>query len=113
MKNTKTGGGEVALWRSVITLAIHDATGEVRPKAATSRVRARTHMQTALRTRHEARAWLLGNTIDFRRVCEMAGLDPDAVFDSAEKMMQAGWPDQTGDGVIVWEDDDDIILPNA
>ena len=33
--------------------------------------------------REEARTWLLSDSIDFRRVCQWALLEPEAVRDSA------------------------------
>jgi hypothetical protein len=62
----------VEMWRAVVALAIADACG-------------------AGEERDEARAWLLGNSRDFRMVVALAGLDSDAVMESAIKMQAGGW----------------------
>lgn len=61
-----------ALWASVIERAWKDATGPLRsPDGQTPPKRARD----------EARAWFERGGRDFRRACEFAGQDPDAVRD--------------------------------
>lgn len=56
------------LWCSVLSLAIADATSLRTGK-------------DAQRDRHAALKWLLTDTNDFRTVCTLAGLDPEAVRD--------------------------------
>ena len=80
---TQSSSPELYLWRAVVAQAIVDATEPPpgRPGHA--------------RTRDEAREWLLSNSPDFRKVCELALLDPAAVRDRAEQLAADGWPKQT------------------
>ena len=73
--------GETALWHAVLQQAFQDATlglhgvsarRKLRPPSATRHAHARA-----------ARDWLLGDSGYFRRVCDLAGLDADAVRASA------------------------------
>lgn len=95
----EAGGPEVALWRAVIAQAIEDATirtlqdadldGITEPRKKKSRQAA---IVEATHLRDTARAWLLRNSADFRRVCYMAQLDPDAVRERAQALSRADWP---------------------
>ncbi len=79
MTNMAAIAGEVTLFRAVIARAFHDALnrrGED-SKAADSEAR------EARLLREEAREWLLSDSVDFRRVCQWALLEPEAVRDSA------------------------------
>ncbi|MGB3043911.1 MAG: hypothetical protein WBB98_12070 [Xanthobacteraceae bacterium] len=58
------------LWCAVISQAIEDATT------------LRTSKE-ALRDKQEARAWLVGMSIDFVQACSLAGIDPEALRDRA------------------------------
>jgi hypothetical protein len=78
---------EAALWRAVVTQAVLDASWE----QGNSKGDQTGDGFTAAR-RDEARAWLLGDSRDFRQVCFMAGFDPDAVRESAQRKDQTGWP---------------------
>src|SRR6266498_789106 len=71
-------GPELHLWRAVIAQAISDAqlTG---------------HRKESKRASSEARIWLLGDSKDFRFVCHMALLEPDAVREYAEKLAKMNW----------------------
>ena len=40
----------------------------------------------AARQRESAKAWLLGNSLGFRLVCEYAGWDPKVVYDYCQKI---------------------------
>lgn len=75
---------EVALWRAVISQSIADACGIVRSKNPAA-------YRDAIRIRDEARSWLLNNTKDFRDVCEMTLLEPDAVREMAQGLSRKGW----------------------
>jgi len=81
MTNVAAVAGEVTLFRAVIARAFHDAlnyrglTGD----AANSEAR------EARILREEARDWLLADNVDFRRVCQWALLEPEAVRDSAKR----------------------------
>jgi hypothetical protein len=77
---------EVALWRAVIAQAISDATAPGRRYSKTSDER------LADSERRRARRWLLGGCEDFREVCALALLEPDAVRDRARLLEQSGWP---------------------
>lgn len=73
--------GETALWRAVVLQAFQDATLGLHGASARRKLRRpsaerRAHVGTA-------RSWLLGNGADLRRVCALAGLDPEAVRLSA------------------------------
>lgn len=72
------------MWRAVISQAIIDASWVQTGKHESP--------DDNLLHRDQARAWLLGNSKDFRHVCSLADLDPDAVRDSALRKDAAGWP---------------------
>lgn len=82
---------EVHLWRAVIVQAMTDATMNVRlfDGPTTSK---QSKIVENIRERADSRRWLLDNSRDFRRVCELAMLDPAAVRDSAMKLSKDGWP---------------------
>lgn len=70
---------ERSLWCSVIYNALQEATGIIRDaKSSHDAVRA------------EATKWLTENDPDFRTVCIMAGLEPDAVRKGAIGIIQSG-----------------------
>lgn len=57
---------EQALWRAVITQALMDAASN-------------SSKTQTLQRRNEARKWLFSGSLDFNRVCDLAGLDPGYV----------------------------------
>jgi hypothetical protein len=69
-----TGGnamtGEQRLWQEVVLMAVTDATNPA------------PHNAEEYRAKVEARDWLEGGRSDFRRVCDLAGMDADFVRDS-------------------------------
>ena len=73
--------GETMLWRAVILRAFQDATYGLH--GAKPRRNPRRPTRTSRRYAMEARSWLLGNSSFFRRVCDLAGLDPVMVRASA------------------------------
>ena len=81
MSNLSGIAGEGTLFRAVIARAFHDALNRraIDGKAVDSDAR------EARMLREEARDWLLADSPDFRRVCEWALLEPEAVRDSAER----------------------------
>ena len=81
MTNLSAIAGEVTLFRAVIARAFHDALNRraMDGKAEDSDAR------EARMLREEAREWLLTDSADFRRVCQWALLEPEAVRDSAER----------------------------
>jgi hypothetical protein len=94
-------GPEIRLWRAVLLQAIEDATfrykpmkrrksmiGQERQRILAARAKARTD---AGRVQTAARNWLLGNSCDFRLACNLAGFDPEAVRDRAQKLSRQGW----------------------
>jgi hypothetical protein len=87
---------EAALWRAVIALAVSDATMVTRPSRVPGEPYDRSSMAKLMKgnaiLREHARAWLLGNSRDFRDVCEMALLDAAAVRESAQAMARRSWP---------------------
>ena len=81
MTNVAAVAGEVTLFRAVIARAFHDALNR---RAVDSTV-ADSEAREARMLREEARTWLLSDSIDFRRVCQWALLEPEAVRDSAQR----------------------------
>ena len=75
---------EAKLWRAVVTQAVIDASWKQTGKHAS--------VDDSVLNRDRARAWLLGNSADFRHVCSMAGFDADAVRESAQRKDEADWP---------------------
>ena len=73
--------GETALWRAVILRAFQDATYGLH--GSKPRRNPRRPTRTSRRHAVAARGWLLGNSSFFRRVCDLAGLDPTLVRASA------------------------------
>jgi len=73
--------GEAALWHAVVAQAFHDAAPRRRPARPLSAERARA--------RDAARCWLLEDGRDFRRVCDLAGLDARAVRAEAVEAIRA------------------------
>ena len=65
--------GNAQLWCAVIEQAFIDAGSKRTSKAAEH-------------DRRKARAWLLGGNADFKTVCHLAGMDPDAVHERARAM---------------------------
>jgi hypothetical protein len=74
-------GAHLHLWRSVIAQAIRDACPLIRP----------WEDDEVRRDREAARAWLLGDSRDFRLVTALAELDADAVRESALRLKARGW----------------------
>lgn len=72
---------EQEMWASVVQLAFSDATA-----TSTSKTAPATRLE-----RQQARDWLVGNSRDFREVCSLAGVDPDAVREQAQKLQDLGW----------------------
>ena len=72
------------MWRAVVTQAVLDASWKQTGKHESVR--------DNVVYRDKARAWLLGDSKDFRDVCFMAGFDPDAVRESAQRKDEADWP---------------------
>ncbi|MEI8394906.1 MAG: hypothetical protein WCF85_09240 [Rhodospirillaceae bacterium] len=73
--------GEMALWRAVVLQALQDATlGMHNPTSRKPRRPSASHRAHA----HVAREWLLGGGAQLHRVCDMAGLDPEAVRATAK-----------------------------
>lgn len=68
--------GEAALWAAVITQALMDALH--RPTTAEAKY-----------FKHEATAWLTGDSRDFRMVCECAGFDPGYVRRMAKRALSS------------------------
>ena len=95
MTNMAAIAGEVTLFRAVIARAFHDALNRrgVDGKAADSEAR------EARMLREEAREWLLSDSVDFRRVCNWALLEPEAVRDSARRALSA-FDEDGGDGRV-------------
>jgi hypothetical protein len=96
MTNVAAVAGEVTLFRAVIARAFHDALNR---RGIDGRV-ADSEAREARVLREEARMWLLSDSIDFRRVCQWALLEPEAVRDSARRAIEscdAGNPGASGD----------------
>jgi len=75
--------GETALWRAVVLQAFQDATFGLHGAKSSRRKRRRPSAEGRVHAR-AARSWLLGNGRDFRRVCDLAGLEPEAVQRQAQ-----------------------------
>jgi hypothetical protein len=89
---------ETYLWRAVIDRAVLDAMAEVREVSVVTRKgrqRSREEicrmMFEAERERDAARRGLLGDSTDFRLVCDFAGFDPDDARENAERLAAGGW----------------------
>jgi hypothetical protein len=66
--NTITGAER--LWQEVVLMAVTDATNPA------------PHNSEEYQAKVEARDWLEDGRSDFRRVCNLAGMDPDFVRDA-------------------------------
>jgi hypothetical protein len=66
--NTMTG--EQRLWQEVVLMAVTDATNPA------------PHNSEEYRAKIEACEWLEDGKSDFRRVCDLAGMDPNFVRDA-------------------------------
>lgn len=78
---------ERAMWVAVITQAMMDALSKsAKPEEQFNKF--------------EATRWLTGNSIQFRNVCSLAGLDPDYVRVRAKKALANGisWRAEAGTG---------------
>jgi hypothetical protein len=84
--NTAAAQGEVALWRAVIDQAITDATLGLLKGEPGRKKQARPSVERMIH-RDQARTWLLGMGKDFREVCSMALLEPDAVRAAARRQI--------------------------
>ncbi len=82
--NTAAAQGDVALWRAVIDLAITDATLGLL-KGHQGRKPSFRPAAERMAHRDQARTWLLGMGKDFREVCTLALLEPDAVREAARR----------------------------
>jgi hypothetical protein len=76
---------ERELWASVIIQAMAEACAEDPKTQPKPDAKKRTTVGE-LRTR--ARRWLLSDSDDFRKVCEYAGVDPDAVRQRIAKRLK-------------------------
>lgn len=84
---------ELELWRTVIAQAISDATFcmlRTNSGKLTSEIPVNRKSRGLERVFDfcAARDWLSWGGKDFREVCHLAGLDPDAVRDAAKKAMR-------------------------
>ena len=85
MTNISAVAGEVTLFRAVIARAFHDPLNRRGINNDSVDVEARE----ARVLREEAREWLLTDSLDFRRICQWALLEPEAVRDSAVRAIEA------------------------
>ncbi len=78
---------EPGLWRAVITQALMDAASH-------------SKKPEARRTRSDALAWLLGDSVDFDTVCDHAGFEPGYVRRRAREALARGcsWRLPNGQG---------------
>ena len=81
LKDLETMTPEKRLWCAVLFRIFQDACRTLPPKA--------DNAQKV--ERDQARSWLLGGT-DMRIVCELAGFDPDAIREAAERLKRNDWP---------------------
>lgn len=77
---------EAELWRAVVKQALDDALGVAKVNSTLEVTR-----QEGLRDQRRAQTWLLSRSRDFKTVCSLAGLDPDAVYERAVKLSKRGW----------------------
>ncbi|MPY70785.1 MAG: hypothetical protein GEU92_11930 [Alphaproteobacteria bacterium] len=87
MSNIAAISGEVTLFRAVIARAMNDAVAglsHLGDPEAIARRNSPESRETRMH-REEARDWLLSDSVDFRRICNWALLDPDAVRDAARR----------------------------
>ena len=79
------------LFKAVIVQAFKDARGPVDP--APKDAERRNDWLKWLNTKCKARAWLLGNSADFRSVCFYAECNPGQILRGARRLARRGWPD--------------------
>lgn len=72
----------LAIWRSVLRQAIHDAVGASKPLG--------TDGQTSMLAREQAQAWFRANSQDYRDVCVMADVDADTLRTNVLQLIDAG-----------------------
>ena len=68
-----------------VAVMLRDGAAMVRAEAN------RRAINTVTRVRSEARSWLVGDSADFRLVCTLALLDPDAVHDRMIRLQARHW----------------------
>ncbi len=85
MTNVAFVAGEVTLFRAVVARAVRDALNR---RAVNNQV-ADKEAREARILREEARTWLLSDSMDFQRICQLALLEPEAVRDSAQRAIEA------------------------
>jgi hypothetical protein len=101
---------EARLMQAVVVQAFVDATnevpslrqdvrrkpGEALDKYEARRIRTLANRKNAyanlIRQRDDARSWLTGGGMGFRRVCEWAGFEPSYIRMKAQKLNLNGWP---------------------
>ncbi len=87
--------GETALWRAVVVQPFQDATYGLHGAGRRRRGRCRAGRDARVNA-GMARTWLLRDSADFRRVCALAGLEPDAVRRSAKVAIERSDEHQNG-----------------
>ncbi|RXF69235.1 hypothetical protein [Hansschlegelia zhihuaiae] len=75
---TEQSARDRALWCAVIRQALTDATRTIAPSEPN-----RAHVE-----QRQARTWFTGAGKDFRDVCYLAGMDPDAVRERAVRLIE-------------------------
>ena len=85
MTNISAVAGEVTLFRAVIARAFHDALN----RRGINGDNGDSEAREARVLREEAREWLLTDGVDFRRICQWALLEPEAVRDSAVRAIDS------------------------
>jgi hypothetical protein len=91
MSNIAAISGEVTLFRAVIARAMNDAVAGLSHNGESESAARRNSPESRETRMHreEARDWLLSDSVDFRRICNWALLDPDAVRDAALRNISA------------------------
>ena len=94
---------EIVLWRAVVHRAFLDAAQDLnRLKPGMDRRRAETEQA-------QARAWLMGGSVDFVEVCVMASLEPSLTRAQARAVADNGW--KLLEGMAEFFDVKDCTLP--
>jgi hypothetical protein len=88
------------LWSAVVHTALTDAltplpAAKVRTKLGRNRNTTKSEQsrrQGIAANQRKARSWLTSDDTDFRFVCGLAGLDPNAMLERTRVLAARGWP---------------------
>jgi hypothetical protein len=63
-------------------------------------------LSDSIRIRDEARKWLTTDSVDLRKVCDMAGMEPDSVLERTRRMARQRWilDERTKKRISAWDE---------